>query len=145
MKIYKYSTKDLSIFKNSLDVKDIDKKKKLVQNYIEENGTLVTIQEYFADYNRNFSGYWNCATQKWVDREYSYDCCGKPTNCLERLAYAEIEFDGDLYYCSLATNSPEDLCESRTDWEDLKGYADGLMSFIKELKYEIAEGKIKIE
>ena len=141
MKIYKYNQSGWRSFNES--IKDKKDSKVLKEDYIINNGELVSLQEYFADHNRNFSGYWNCATQKWVDKDYSYGCCGKPTNCLERLAYAEIEFDGDLYYCDLVKNSPEDLCKSRTDWEDLKGYADGFVSFINQLKDEIAQNIIK--
>jgi len=147
LKIYKYNTD--SQWKSFIEALNNSNKIGLereaaIQEYIEANGQLVTVQEYFADRRRNESEYWSFAMKKMISKGYSYQCYGEVTNCFEKLAYGEMEYDNDLYYCDLSKSSPEDLCESRTDWDDLKEYADGLVSFIDKLKDEIAEGKITI-
>jgi soluble cytochrome b562 len=54
----------------------------------------------------------------------------------------QIDFDENLSYCDISHRSPEDLVESRTDWDDMKAYADGLDAFISALKGEIVNGTI---
>lgn len=133
IKIYKYDYNDKGfravVNDNTLKGK---KREEALDNWIKANGTEVTIKDYFNDHNRD----------SFYDKEYSYHCDGKPNNCIERLAYAEIEYDGDLSYCTVREHSPEDLIESRTDWDEMRNYADGLAYFIDNLKSEIAEGKI---
>ena len=103
------------------------------RKYIKETGKLVSIQEYFKDYSRN----------NWRT-DYYYQFFGEAKNCIERLAKGEIDYDNDLAYCIRLERSPEDLVECRTDWNDMKAYADGLASFISTLKDEIANGTLTI-
>lgn len=131
MDIYKFypSTKEWSNIVNSnMKRKEIDA---ALDKYIKENGEKVSIQDYFNDHNRNS-----------FSIDYSYKCFGDATNIFERLAKGEIDYDNDLNYLNVVKKSPEDLIESRTDWDDMKSYADGLASFIDSLKYEIANGTI---
>ena len=132
IKIYKYNPEDKR-FRDVVNDNTLKGKKReeALDNWAKENGAEVSIKDYFNDYNRN----------SWR-KDYAYRCFGKAENCIERLAYAEIEYDGDLSYCSVRENSPEDLIESRTDWDAMKSYADGLAYFIDSLKSEIADGKI---
>lgn len=132
IKIYKYDHNDKGfqavVNDNTLKGK---KREEALDNWVKENGTEVSIKDYFNDYYRN----------SWR-KDYAYRCFGKAENCIERLAWSEIDIDGDLSYCSTKENFPEDLIESRTDWNEMKNYADGLYYFIESLKSEIAEGKI---
>lgn len=102
---------------------------------VKKIGTKLTLQEYFSIRYRESD--W----QKGV----CYRCIGKPSNILEELAYSEMEYIDELYYCIARESHPEDLCESRTDWEMMRGYADGLASFIERLKGEIGSGTLKYE
>jgi hypothetical protein len=132
IKIYKYDPNDKGfqavVNDNTLKGK---KRTEALDNWVKENGTEVSIKDYFNDCYRN----------SWR-KDYAYRCFGKAENCIERLAWSEIDSDGDLSYCSTKENFPEDLIESRTDWDEMKNYADGLYYFIESLKSEIAEGKI---
>ena len=131
MDIYKYyhNTKEWHDIVNS-DLKGIAREDAF-RKYIKETGEPVSIQDNFKDYNRN----------NWRN-DYSYQCFGEAQNCIERLVNGEIDFDEDLSYCDISSRSPEDLIESRTDWDDMKSYADGLEAFISALKSEIANGTI---
>lgn len=135
MEIYKYdhTTKEWDEIRNSkLKSKE---REAAFDNYIKTKGRKVSLQEYFNDSDRNdFS--WRC------EKSYSYKCFGEAENCFERLAKEEIDWDEGLCYCTTKDRSPEDLIESRTDWDEMKSYADGLYYFIESLKREIAEGKI---
>lgn len=133
MEIYKYynNTKEWNEIVNS---KLGDKERNIAfDNYIKKHGTKVSLKEYFNDHDRN-----RC----WKGLGYFYEFFGEAENCIERLAKSEVNYDSDLEYCSVVKNFPEDLCESRTDWDEMKGYADGLESFISQLKSEIASGEI---
>lgn len=132
---YDYTTKEWNDIRNSnLKSKERDA---AFDDYIKSKGKKVTLVEYFQDGNRD-SFDLNC------DRGYSYKAFGEPENCLERLAKEEIDYDTDLLYCSMHKKFPEDLCECRTDWDQMKSYADGLYYFIESLKGEIASGKVKV-
>lgn len=133
IKIYKYDYNDKG-FRAVVNDSTLKGKKReeALNNWIKTNGTEVSINDYFNDYHRD----------SFYDKGYSYHCDGKPENCIERLAYAELEYDSDLSYCTVREHSPEDLIESRTDWDAMKSYADGLAYFIESLKSEIADGKI---
>lgn len=137
MEIYKYyhNTKEWNeICNGKLKSKE---REAAFDNYIKTKGQKVTLQEYFSDYDRNsFSWY--------KERNYAYKCFGEAENCLERLAKAETDWDNGLSYCSAKSNHPEDLIESRTNWDEMQSYADGLYYFIESLKSEIAEGKIVV-
>ena len=133
MEIYKYAinTKDWKNIVNS-NLKG-KQRQTAFDNYIKATGTKVTLQNYFDDDQRDS-----------YPKDYSYQYFGEVKNSLERLAAAEMEYDDDLSYCSAKDNHPEDLCESRTDWDDMKNYADGLYRFIEQLKSEIASGVLTI-
>lgn len=132
MEIYKYyfNTDEFEQIRNSnLSGK---KKDEAFDAYIKEHGEKVSVKDYFNDNNRD----------GWRDKDYAYKCFGDAENCIERLVKSEVDYDCDLNYCSIANNFPEDLCESRTDWDKMKSYADGLYYFIRQLKREIASGEI---
>lgn len=135
IKIYKYNHNDKGfravVNDNTLKGKN---REEAIDNWIKDNGTEVTIKDYLSDY-------WRHSFRK----DYSYRTLGKPENCIERLAYAEIEYDCDLSYCTVREHSPEDLIESRTSWDEMRNYADGLASFINSLKSEIANGTICVK
>lgn len=95
-------------------------------------GTKLTLQEYFSIYFRESD----------FTKGVCYRCIGKPTNLLERLAFSEMDYDSNLSYINMSQSFPEDFIESRTSYEDMIDYADGLKDFIEELKDEIAKGKI---
>lgn len=136
IKIYKYDYNDEGfravVNDNTLKGK---KRTEALNDWIKTNGTEVSINDYFNDHRRY--GFYN--------NTYSYHCEGKPENCIERLAYAELEYDNDLSYCWVREASPEDLIESRTGWDEMKNYADGLAYFIGSLKSEIANGTICVK
>lgn len=95
-------------------------------------GTKLTLQEYFSIPFRE---------SDW-SKGVCYICVGKPTNLLERLAFSEMDYDSNLSYINMSQSFPEDFIESRTSYEDMIDYADGLKYFIEELKDEIANGRI---
>ena len=136
IKIYKYDYNDKGfravVNDNTLKGK---KREEAINDWIKANGTEVTIKDYFND-DKRYSFY---------NKEYSYHYDGKPENCIERLAYDELEYDSDLSYCTVREYSPEDLIESRTSWDEMKNYADGLDSFINSIKSEIANGTICVK
>jgi hypothetical protein len=134
MEIYKYYTNTeewQNLINTTLNGQNAQN---VFEQFIRENGVKVSIQEYFNDFWRNSS----------FRHGYSYECFGDAENCIERLAKGEIDFDNDLFYCIVKDNFSEDLCENRTDWDELKSYADGLYNFIDALKNEIANGKLKL-
>jgi hypothetical protein len=135
IKIYKYDHNDKG-FRAVVNDNTLKGKKRTesLNDWIKANGTEVSINDYFNDHKRD-SFY----------TEYSYHCDGKPDNCIERLAYAELEYDNDLSYCTVREHSPEDLIESRTSWDEMKSYANGLAYFIGSLKSEIANGTICVK
>ena len=96
-------------------------------------GVKLTLQEYFSI----------CFRKSDWTKGVCYRCIGKPTNLLERLAFSELEYDSDLSYISMSKSFPEDFIESRTSYEDMINYADGLKYFIEELKTEIGNGNLK--
>lgn len=107
---------------------------KAIEEWVKTHGKTISIKDYFNTYDR----------YSYYGHQYPevYTCYGTPENCIERLVYAELQYDSDLSYCWVREASPEDLIESRTDWDAMKSYADGLADFISALKSEIAEGKI---
>jgi hypothetical protein len=132
IKIYKYNHQDerfiTVVNDNTLKGKE---RNEAIDNWVKENGTEVSLKDYFSDCDRN----------NWR-KDYAYRSFGKAENCIERLAWGEIEYDDDLSYCTMKNLCPEDLIESRTKWDEMKSYADGLYYFIVSLKNEITEGKI---
>lgn len=129
---YQYNTQEWhDLINSSLKGKERDN---AINDFIKKNGTEVSIQEYLNDFNR----------RSFRDKGYSYKCFGEAENCIERLVYGELEYDEGLSYCNTREHCPEDLCESRTDWDDMKGYADGMAIFIDSLKSEVANGTIKV-
>ena len=133
MKIYKYYiNNEWDNFINTLP-SEWKKREEAINEWIVKNGKEVSLEEYFKDYNRE-SFY----------KEYRYEHFGEIKNIFEQLAAAEMSYDDELYYCEMKKNSPEDLIESRTDWDTLKEYADGMSYFIERVKNEFADGHIKI-
>ncbi len=111
------------------------KKEMALKDCVRKIGTRLTLEEYFSIPSRK---------NNWMIG-VCYECVGEPNNILEELAYGEIEYSEELYYCHMSEDCPEDLIESRTDWNTLKGYADDLAQFIERLKNEIGTGKLKFE
>ena len=136
IKIYKYNAEDKdyrAIVNSGLEGTERDK---ALEEWVKANGKAISIMDYFSTYDRH----------SYYGHQYPevYTCYGTPENCIERLVNAELQYDGDLSYCWVREASPEDLIESRTDWDEMKSYADGLAGFISALKSEIAEGIIKV-
>lgn len=135
MEIYKYrnnTTEWEEIRDSKLEGKE---REAAFDDYIKRTGQLVTVQEYFKDNNRLHGYYTNI----------HYQCFGECKNFIDKLAYGEIEYDNQLYYITARNNHPEDLIESRTDWGEMKSYADSLADFIESLKDDIANGLIIIK
>lgn len=107
-------------------------RKKAFDECVKKIGTRLTLQEYFSIPYRESD----------FTKGVCYRCIGKPTNILERLAFSEMENDKDLSYINMSDFYPEDFVESRTSYEDMIDYANGLKYFIEELKDEIANGRI---
>ena len=135
MEIYKYgnNTTEWEEIRNSeLEGKE---REAAFDDYIKRTGQLITAQEYFNDGER-LRGYYT---------KIHYKCFGECKNFIDKLVYGEIEYDSQLYYITARNNHPEDLIESRTDWEEMKSYADDLADFIENLKDDIANGLIIIK
>lgn len=134
IEIYKY-TYDTNEWKNICNSKlQGQERQNAFNEYIKTYGTKVTIREYFKDFRRKDDYY----------TKISYKCFGKPTNAIEQIVYAETDYLDNLSYLSAKDNHPEDLIESRTDWEDMKDYADGMYYFIQDLMGDIANGVITL-
>ena len=132
MKIYKYNPncKEWEDIRNSKLVGI--KRENAFNECIKNIGVELTLQEYFATYPRESD----------FTKGVCYRCIGEPTNILERLAYSEMEYDEGLSYIHRSKASPEDFVESRTSYEDMIDYADGLVYFIDSLKDEIGSGNL---
>ena len=134
MEIYKY-TYDTNEWENIRNSKlQGQERENAFNEYIKTYGTKVSIQEYFQDFRRKDDYY----------TKISYKCFGKPTNAIEQIGYAEIDYLDNLSYLSAKYNYPEDLIESRTDWEAMKDYANGMYYFIQDLIGDIANGVITL-
>ena len=134
IKIYKYSPSSIW-FKDVVNDSTLKRKKRdiAIENAIKEHGVQISIVEYFKDWKRNSWG-----------KDYCYVCYGKAEDSIERLINAEINYDEGLAYLSAKNNNPEDLIESRTSWDEIKDYADGLYWFIDSVISDVAIGKIII-
>ncbi len=77
-------------------------------------------------------------------KDYCYACYGKAENSIERFVNAEINGDGCINYWNVKNDCPEDLIESRTSWNEMKDYADGLYWFIDSLISDIVIDKISV-
>lgn len=132
MKIYKYNPncKEWEDVRNSKLVGI--KRKNAFNECVKNIGVELTLQEYFAIYPRESD----------FTKGVCYRCIGEPTNIFERLAYSEIEHDDDLLYIHMSKSFPEDFVESRTSYEDMINYADGLAYFIDRLKDDIGRGNL---
>lgn len=131
LEIYKYTNTDeyKNICNSNLKGKE---RENAFNEYIRKSGTKVTIQEYFQDIRRT-DGYYT---------KIYYKCFGKPENAIEQIVFAEIDYLDNLSYLSAKNRRPEDLCESRTDWDSMKDYADGMYYFICDLIRDVEDGTI---
>lgn len=134
IKIYKYDPSSIW-FKDVVNDSTLKGKKRdiAIENAIKEHGTQISIVEYFKDRKRNSWG-----------KGYCYDCYGEVENSIERLVNAEINYDEGLTYLDAKNNHPEDLIESRTSWDEMKDYADGLYRFVDSLISDIVTDKISV-
>lgn len=134
VKIYKYNPRSIW-FKEAVNNGKLKGKKRdiAIANAIKENGVQISIVEYLKDWNRNGWG-----------EDYCYACYGEAENSIERLVNAEINYDECLDYWNVKNNSPEDLIESRTSWDEMKSYADGLYRFISSVISDVVTGKINV-
>ena len=132
IKIYKYNPSS-TWFKDVVNDSALKGKKRdiAIENTIKEHGVQISIVEYFKDWKRNSWG-----------KDYCYACYGEAENSIERLVNAEINYDESLIYLSAKNNHPEDLIESRTNWDEMKSYADGLYWFINSVISDVAIGNI---
>lgn len=132
IEIYKYSPSS-TWFKDVVNNSVLKGRKRDLAKEIaiKEHGEQISIVEYFKDWNRN----------SW-SKDYCYSCYGEAENSIERLVNAEINYDGGLDYLSAKNNNPEDLIESRTSWDRMKNYADGLYRFINSVISDVVAGKI---
>lgn len=137
MKIYRYSieTEEFNKIRNSSLTGQ--KREDTFDEYIERTGTEISIQDYF---NLNKSD----RTNRRRKSNIKYTTIGKPENILDELAFSEHNYSSKLYYSNAVYDDPEDLVESRTDYDTLKSYADELVCFIDDLKDAIAAGHLKI-
>lgn len=132
MKIYKYNP-NCKEWKDILNSNLVRIERENAFNECAKNiGVELTLQEYFATYSRKSD----------FKKGVCYRCIGEPTNILERLVYSEMDYDEDLSYIHMSKIFPEDFIESRTSYEDMIGYADGLARFIDEIKDAIGNGKL---
>lgn len=132
--IYNINTEELNRIRD-LKVKS-EEREKLIEEYVIRTGSRITPQQFFRESR------WNRKNQ-WRNGK-AYHVVGKPKNIIERLVYSEVEYDSELYYVNARYDYPEDMVESRTDWEEMKTYADELVSFIEEVKEQIANGTIVV-
>ena len=132
IEIYKYNPSS-TWFKDVVNDSTLKGKKRdiAIENAIKEHGVQISIVEYFKDWKRNNWG-----------KDYCYACYGEEEDSIERLVNAEINYDNNLIYLSVKNNHPEDLIESRTSWNEMKDYADGLYWFIDSLISDVVIGKI---
>ena len=134
IEIYKYTTSS-TWFKDVVNDSTLKGKERdiAIDNAIKEHGAQISIIEYFKDWNRN-----SCF------KDYCYACYGEAANSIERIVNAEINYDAGLTYLDDKNNHPEELIESRTSWDEMKDYADGLYWFINSIISDVVTGKIII-
>lgn len=63
---------------------------------------------------------------------------GEPDSIVDELIKLKLG-ESDVYYPWIRNHSPEDLIESRTDWDSLKNHADDMYYFIEHLYDYILE------
>lgn len=68
----------------------------------------------------------------WTYEGYFWHVEGTPESIVEELVNWKLGFS-KIDYSSIRKNFPEDLIESRTDWDTMKQYADDLDDFIDKL------------
>lgn len=134
IEIYKYNPRSIW-FKDVVNDDTLKGRKRdiAIANAIKEHGAQISIVEYLKDWNRNDWG-----------KDYCYACYGETENSIERFVNAERNGDGCLNYWNVKNDCPEDLIESRTSWDEMKGYADGLYRFINSVISDVVEGKIVV-
>lgn len=81
--------------------------------------------------------FWDNEYDKWY-YEYPFKSnwfivIGEPESIVDKLINLKIGETESCYYPHIVSNSPEDLIESRTSWEDLKRLADEMNDFINDL------------
>lgn len=72
-----------------------------------------------SDFERYHSNYW-------------YFVVGKPESIIDELVNLKLG-ESNVHYPWICRHSPEDLIESRTDWEQLRELADEMYYFIERL------------
>lgn len=82
------------------------------------------------------------AEEFWKREQTGYNCSsevknwffvvGKPESIIDELVNLKMG-ESNVYYPWISSHSPEDLIESRTDWERLKELADEMYYFIGRL------------
>lgn len=85
--------------------------------------------------------FWDNEYDKW-NYEYPFKSnwfivVGEPESIVDKLVNLKIGETESCYYPHIVLNSPEDLIESRTSWEDLKRLADEMNDFINDLYHYI--------
>lgn len=127
--IYNPNTNEWSKFIDSLgcDCKGIERDK-AVQAYIEETGQKVSTTEFLK----------NSHVYTDLFGELRYKFIGEPCNPLEKIV--KFVYSGPNYI-NMKRRFPEDFTESRTDWDEMEGYADEMASFIKELMEDMVNAK----
>ena len=123
--IYDPNTKEFSEFINSFN--SIGRKRdKAIDAYIADNGKEISAVEFVRD-SYLYTG--------WC-RKLNYKFIGEPCSPLEKMV--KFVYSG-VSYIYMKENFPEDLIESRTDWDDMVTYADEMASFIEEIMEDLAK------
>ena len=124
--IYNPHTKEWNKFIESLgsNCRGEDRDK-AVQAHIEEIGQEVSATEFLK----------NRYVYTDLFGDFRYRFVGEPNNPLEKL----VKFVYSGSYIDRKRKAPEDFTESRTDWDDMVGYADEMADFIEELMEDMAK------
>lgn len=101
--------------------KRIDKKKTIEYS----------VNEFLAENNRKY------ASSNFYTEDY-------PENVLEAIAYGII--NDEAFYAHYSDKFPEDMCEDRTDWDTMYGYAEDMSCFIRRvIGFATKEAEKKME
>lgn len=122
--IYNPNTKEWNAFINSL-VSEGAKRDKDIEDRIIEIGEEISASEFVK--NSHLYTSWS--------RKLYYEFIGEPSNPLEKMI--KFVYSGSNYI-NMKRSFPEDLTESRTDWDDMVNYADEMASFIENIMEDVA-------
>lgn len=128
--VYDTTTKEYQTIEFSYDTKIISFNEyyKRKENYIKNRGKVVSAYKFMKE-------------KLYDSKDVRYVINGYPETALDFLVYY-LHSDSTISYIYQRQHWSEDLVESRTDWDSMKGYADDMADVIENVLDKILQGKV---